>query len=209
MWCLDRPSLPGRRALSAGTSSTLAGPEALAIRQEELREALHRAVDDLDLDRFLSTADRDVPRSLKTLNLGLSDPPPSGIMVRPMLRRRLPLPEGSTQLRHGPATPGADTSRTRGRPADLLDRDASTLAGLIEALPALPAQDISDAVSGLARNVAGVVSPKNRPDAGDQLPGPGSAEKYASNLPATPLNASAASSGVWPALPRHAGQSAA
>jgi hypothetical protein len=35
--------------------------------------------------------------------------------------------------------------------AILLDRDAATLAGLSEALPDLPAQEVSAAVSGLAR----------------------------------------------------------
>jgi len=129
--------------------STLAGPEALATRQEELRAALHRAVDDLDLNRFLATADRQ-RESLKPLNLGLSDPLDPNVVIRPMLRRRLPLPEGTSQLRHGPATTTL-TPAERVVLADLLDRDAATFAGLIKALPTMTAQDIGAAVSGLAR----------------------------------------------------------
>jgi hypothetical protein len=129
--------------------SILAGPEALATRQEDLRAALHRAVDDLDLNRFLATADRQ-RESLKALNLGLSDPLDPAVVIRPTLRRRLPLPEGMTQLRHGPATTTLSPTE-RIVLVNLLDRDASTLTGLIEALPDLPAHGISAAVSGLAR----------------------------------------------------------
>ncbi len=129
--------------------STLAGPEALATRQEELRAALHNAVDSLDLDRFLAMADRQ-RESLKALNLGLSDPLDASVAIRPMLRRRLPLPDDATQLRHGGVTTPL-TAAERAVLAALFDRDASTLGALVEALPDLPAQDISDAVSGLAR----------------------------------------------------------
>lgn len=143
----------GRRcledALFRRDISTLAGPEALTTRQEDLRAALRRAVDTLDLDRFLAVADRQ-RESLKALNLGLSGPLDPDVVIRPMLRRRLPLPEGSTQLRHGPTTTTL-TPAERALLAELFDRDASTLAGLIEALPDMSAQDIRNAVSGLAR----------------------------------------------------------
>ncbi|WCM28709.1 cupin domain-containing protein [Sphingomonas sp. QA11] len=129
--------------------SALPGREALATRQNDLRAALHRLVDTIDLDDFLAMADRQ-RESLKALNLGLSDPLHTDIEIRPMLRRRLPLAEDTTQIRHGTATTPL-TPVERAVLAMLLDRDASTLGALVADLPHLSEREVREAVSSLAR----------------------------------------------------------
>ncbi len=125
------------------------GTEELAQREAELRAALRRLADTLDLRAFL--AGQDAARStLLPLNLGLSAELTPDTWVQPTLRRKPTLPaEGGATIIVNGVQATLDPAE-RAILAALLEHDALQLSD-IESRAGLPPWETRDAVSRLAR----------------------------------------------------------
>ena len=126
------------------------GGEGLLAQQSALRGALHRLVEELDLTTFLAANDLDRPWR-RPVNLGVPDIADPAVVIRLMMRRRVPLPlDGPVELKAGEARISLSATE-RAALAVLFDRDTLTIGELCGELSGIPGPEVRDAVAGLAR----------------------------------------------------------
>lgn len=124
----------------------LGGPAALAERAEEIRAALHRVVEQFDLNALLETQDH-TRNPAQPLNLGLIEHLAADSRIIPSLRRHVALPPDGGTVALGQMTfvLTAEESRLL---TSLLSWECATIAEIAQRLPG---QDVERHVTALAR----------------------------------------------------------
>lgn len=127
----------------------LGGVEARREQATQLRAALHRLVDGLDLDGFLADANRQRD-PVETTNLGTFPLVTTDVHVAPTLRRPTPLPEEDAGVRAG-SLQCRLTMDERAVLLLLMERGGLSYKDMAGALPHIAPETLETALAGLAR----------------------------------------------------------
>lgn len=145
-WLLDR--MVGIEEVLRRDVTPLAGPAALREQAADLRAAMVRILDGLDLEAFLADENRKREPNC-ALTLGLLPLAGRGVRVAAALRRPIPL-DGDDDVEAGSFRYRLTADQKRVL-AVLMERGGQTPEALAEALPALAPAAIADALAVLAR----------------------------------------------------------
>lgn len=145
-WLLERTI--GAEEVLRRDVTPLAGQAALRQQAADLRAAMARILDGLDLEAFLAEENR-TREPNRPLTLGLLPLAGTGVRVAPALRRPIPL-DDDADIEAGSSRHRLTTDQKRVL-AVLMERGSLTPDALAEALPALAPAAIEDALGVLAR----------------------------------------------------------
>ena len=127
-------------------------PEELSERNRSLKATFHRFIDEIDIATFL--ADQDRSRSpYRPDNIGSDFVLDPETLVRPALKRILPLPEGGrtdVEVRFGEVATRLN-SVERAVLARLLEKDTVSVRHLIESFEGVAAEEITAGITSLSR----------------------------------------------------------